>query len=401
MDHGQGQVRLCAFIPVRGGSKGIPRKNLKSFLGKPLTQWAIEAAIQAETVETVVVSTDDAELAALADSARSPKVAVHHRSAHSARDDASTEEVMLEFTREDRAHDHILLIQATTPILSGALIDEAVRHYEASGADSLLSAVPMHRFFWRDGSEGARPLNYDPADRARRQDHAGCYYCENGALYLTRVKLLLSEKYRCPGRVTLFPMDPRYIWELDEAADWGIAETLQRPMAAQLRSRRLGKIELLAIDLDGVLTNGCMIYVAGAPGISKAFFTRDAFGIRKARNRGLKVAVITTDDSEVNGQRAERIGLDAFIIEKHDKAAALAKLASRFGLTLAQCAFLGDDDVDIDAMRAAGVSLAPADAATSAAAAADIVLSASGGRGCVREACEILLEARAALAGGE
>jgi len=388
-------MKLCGFIPVRGGSKGIPRKNLRPFLGRPLAQWAIEAAAEAARVTTVVVSTDDVELAELAQNLNSSKVIVHHRSANSARDQASTEEVMLEFAQEDCSYDHILLIQATTPILSGALIDEAVEHYEASGADSLVSVVPMKRFFWIEAGDGARPLNYDPAHRARRQDQEGSYCCENGALYLTRMELLLSEQHRCSGRVTLFPMPTRYLWELDEPDDWDIVEGLQRPVASQLKSRRLSAVKFLAIDLDGVLTDGCMIYVAGTSGISKAFFTRDAVGITKVRAAGIKVAVITSDDSDVNRQRIERIGLDAFIVEKTDKAVALSKLAASWGLALDQCAFLGDDDSDLEAMRVSGVSLAPVDAAASAAMAADIVLSAPGGRGCVREACEFILEAQA------
>lgn len=393
-------MRLCAFIPARAGSKGIPGKNLKPFLGKPLVQWAVEAAVQAESVDSVVVSTDSSEIAALVEGIGCSKARVHHRSASSARDEASTEEVMLEFARDNQDFDHILLIQATTPILTGELIDSAVAQYRRSRADSLVSVVPMARFFWADGPDGGQPLNYDPAHRPRRQEAFGSYHCENGALYLTRRELLLSQGHRCPGRITLFPMDARYSWELDEPEDWAVTEALQRPVAAKLRSSRLAQVKLLALDLDGVLTDGRMIYVAGAPGLSKSFFTRDAVGISKARAAGIKVAIVTTDDSEVNQQRAERIQVDAFIFEERDKLKAVEQTARQFGIGLAECAYIGDDDVDLAVMRQVGVSLAPADAADSALQVADLVLTKPGGAGCVREACELLLAARSASGSG-
>lgn len=156
---------------------------------------------------------------------------------------------------------------------------------------------------------------------------------------------------------------------------------------------RLAAIRLLALDVDGVLTDG-RIWIFGDEGEAKAFHIRDGYGLKRLMQAGVRVALISGRASPATLRRARELGIAAVHQAVADKARCLADVAAGAGLELAQCAYMGDDEPDLPALAAAGVGLAPADAAPAVRAAADWCANSPGGAGAVREACELLLAAR-------
>ena len=186
-----------AFIPVRGGSKSIPLKNIKELHDRPLVYWTVAAACDCASIDKVFVATDNIDIRLCVekfcaqDLERFRKVNVIDRSEESATDTASTESAMIEFAKSHR-FDNIVLIQATSPMLTGADLDNGFSIFSSNGTDSVLSVVPQKRFIWGIDDDGnAKAVNYDVFNRPRRQDFEE-YYVENGAFYITSRKALLN-----------------------------------------------------------------------------------------------------------------------------------------------------------------------------------------------------------------
>ena len=222
-------MRVLAIIPARGGSKGVPGKNLRDVGGKPLLVHSVEQALAARCVTHTVVSTDDPGIRRVADDAGA--AAPFLRPTELATDEAATEPVMrhalLEMERiAGKTYDAVLLLQPTSPLRLDGTIDRAVAVFQRSGADSLCSVVASHAFFWQDGEP---PLaSYDPASRPRRQDipPVDRRWRETGSIYLTRRDPFLAENNRLAGRVVLFPTDELEGWEIDSLADFAVLDAL-------------------------------------------------------------------------------------------------------------------------------------------------------------------------------
>lgn len=236
-----------AFIPVRGGSKSIPLKNIKLFAGKPLVFWVAAAASAATCIDKVIIATDDARIKAVVESMDLEKLSVFDRVPENATDIASTESVMLEFIEKSNLSldDNIVLIQATSPLLQSYMIDDMIKKFQQSGKDSALSAVRSKRFFWTP--EG-KPINYDFKNRPRRQDFEG-FLMENGAIYINSVKNVGMYKCRLFGNIFVYEMPDYMGLELDEPEDWAILE-----QTFMLHARR-GQIKnkVFCLDIDGVI----------------------------------------------------------------------------------------------------------------------------------------------------
>lgn len=217
-------MRTVALIPLRGGSKSIPGKNIKPIGGLPLCAWVLKAAAGSALVDAVYVSTDSPEIAQVVDGL-GLKVKVVYRPAEFATDEASTESVMLHFA-EQADFDRLVTIQATSPLLTATDLDAALRRFDDDGFDSMLSAVRVKRFFWRDD---ASPINYDPLHRPRRQDFRGTLM-ENGAFYVTRRTILETLRCRLGGRIGVHEMPEASAVEIDEPADWEVVSRLLKTM---------------------------------------------------------------------------------------------------------------------------------------------------------------------------
>ncbi len=156
---------------------------------------------------------------------------------------------------------------------------------------------------------------------------------------------------------------------------------------------QLEKIKLLALDVDGVLTDGT-INIGSSGEVFKGFNAKDGLGISCALRYGVEVAIITGRFSEIIHRRATELGIKYLYEGVRDKYAALEKLRKELKLEQQEVAYMGDDLNDLPAFKAAGLAFAPADAVAEVAAAAHIVTAACGGRGAVREAAELLLKAQ-------
>lgn len=215
---------VIAFIPVRGGSKSIPLKNIKPLAGKPLVCWNIEALEKCDAVDEIVVATDSNEIWETVSSRKYKKVKLYRRSAENACDTASTESVMLEYIEYAELADEtiFMLVQATSPMTKTNHFEEALKQYAEGKYDSMLTCVRNYRFFW---SEDGKSLNYDYRNRPRRQDFKGLLM-ENGAFYINSVGNILRDKNRLSGKIGIYEMPGYTATEIDEPEDWMILEQL-------------------------------------------------------------------------------------------------------------------------------------------------------------------------------
>lgn len=387
-------MKYVAFVPLRGGSKSIPGKNIRPIAGKPLCQWGIEAAVGSKLIDAVFVATDSDEIRRVVQSFGHPKVQVVGRSPATATDTASTESAMIEFA-EARDFEHLVLIQATSPLLRNSDLDAALETYQARGADSLVSVVPQKRFIWSvDGEGRAAPKNYDPAARPRRQDFAPSYV-ENGAFYVCRRDGLLSTKSRLFGKVVAHAMAEETFHELDEPIDFHIIEQLllARQREDSSLAERARRIRLVLTDVDGVLTDAGMYYSEAGDELKK-FSTRDGKGFELLRTAGLQVGLLTSEQTALVERRAAKLKLHIVRQGAVDKAPVFEEILAETGFTPAEIAYMGDDLADLPVLERVGLAACPADAISAVQQRVHYVSSKSGGAGCFRDLAELILQHR-------
>jgi YrbI family 3-deoxy-D-manno-octulosonate 8-phosphate phosphatase len=389
-------MSLVALVPARGGSKGIPGKNIRDFAGRPLLYWVCKAAQDCPEIDAVYVSTDSEEIAAVALGLGLSKLQVIARAPGTATDTASTESVMLDFA-ERVPFDHIALLQATSPLLESAQLSRACQRVLSGACDSVLSVVPQKRFYWKLGPDGsAAPLNYDPLARPRRQDHEGTLV-ENGAFYVTTRAGLLASRCRLSGRIEVVEMPEESYFEIDEASDWTIAEALLRARSrrADTLLERLRNIRLVATDVDGCLTDSGMYYGEQGDELKK-FNTRDGLAFRRLQEAGFHTAIITQENTLLMRRRATKVRVDDLYQGADDKCGCMAELLEKHGIAWEQVAYLGDDLGDLALLKKVGFAACPADAMPPIREVA-MAMRARGGEGAFREMAEIILAANPEL----
>lgn len=379
-------MRWVAYMPLRGGSKSIPGKNIRLLAGRPLFAWALEAAVESGCFDEIWAGTDDDAIEQAVRREFADRVPILRRAAATCTDQASTESALLEFAGAVD-FDVLCTIQATAPLTRAEDFRAARQRFETLGADSLLTATRVKRFFW---SDDGTPLNYDPVARPRRQDFAGTLM-ENGAFYFTRRAVLDAQRCRLGGGIAIHAMPADSATELDEPEDWAVVERLLRQRRGG-RPDALARIRGLVVDVDGTLTDGGMYYDADGEAMKK-FNTRDAHGLKLLEKAGLFVGVVTAEQSGAVHARVRKLGLRHYLPGQSDKRAALLALAETWGCAPGELAYVGDDLNDLDSLAAAGFACCPADALAEVRARADYVTTLRAGAGAVREVCDLLLAA--------
>lgn len=384
--------RVIAFIPVRGGSKSIPLKNIKPLCGKPLVCWNIEALEACPQVDEVIVATDSDEIWETVESRDYKKTKLYRRSAENACDTASTESVMLEFIKYANLpeSDIFMLVQATSPLTESVHFSEALQKYATGEYDSMLTCVRNYRFFW---NEDGNSMNYDYMNRPRRQNFSGMLM-ENGAFYINTVGRILSNGNRLGGKIGIYEMPEYTATEIDEPDDWMILEKLMRKYKSEFqKSSTITSIKLFVTDIDGTLTDGGMYYSENGDELKK-FNTRDGMGLGMLREAGIKTAIVTSEDRELNRRRAKKLKVDFLVQGKREggKVAAVAEIVNELGITMDEVAYIGDDVNCIELLSSVGYAACPLDACKKVKEIPGIVvMTKRGGEGCVREFCEMVL----------
>lgn len=381
-------MKSIGFIPLRKGSKGIPGKNKKKLLGRPLFCWVLGEAI-ASSLDHIYVYTDDEDIIGFIANEYhwTDKVTAVMRSEESASDTASTEFAIMEFVEQLHApFDLFCLLQATSPFTTAVDINACIDAVTTSdNKDAALTVVNTHRFTWdKDGT----PLNYDMFNRPRRQDFDGLLI-ENGACYVTTASALLESKNRISGNIATVPMSEDSLTEIDSITDWKIVEEL---LASRLKSgKQTSRITQLILDVDGIFTDGCIYYGANGE-LMKKFDMRDGMGLEIIRQQGVEVLVMTSENSAIVASRMKKLKIEDVYLGVKDKYSLLSRILKERNLSFSQVAYMGDDVNDLANMCAAGWSLTPANATNPIKNHADVILQKDSAAGAIREACEFIIK---------
>jgi YrbI family 3-deoxy-D-manno-octulosonate 8-phosphate phosphatase len=376
-------------IPARGGSQGVPLKNLADVGGTSLVGRAIVSALAAPGVTRVVVSTDHPGIAA---EARRHGADVVERPATLSDATATSESAVLHAL--DALADDLpvtVLLQCTSPFVDPADLGEAVVRVLAGEADVVLAAAPTHDFQWVVADGLVRPVGHSLDHRPRRQDRLP-HFRETGAFYAMRTSGLREAGTRFFGRVALQAVDARTAIEIDEQADLEAARVLAAGGHQGDESEALD-VDALVTDFDGVHTDD-HAYVDGAGVESVRVHRGDGMGVDLLRRAQVPLLILSTERNPVVRARADKLGVDV-LHGIADKAAALDEWISVNRLDPDRVAYVGNDVNDLGAMARIGWPVAVADAHPRVRAAARLVLDRRGGDGAVREVCDRIVAARA------
>lgn len=384
-----------AFIPVRGGSKSIPLKNIKPISGKPLVYWTIKAACGCKYIDKVFIATDSDKIKETVEGFKEgseaelfKKAEVIGRSAESASDTASTEFAMLEFA-DKVEFDNIVLVQATSPLLVSSDLDRGFEAFGEENVDSALSVVRQKRFHWGNDENGfAHPTNYDVFHRPRRQEFDG-YLVENGAFYISSKEDLLKSKNRVSGNIKAVEMNEDTFFEIDEPSDWVIIEALMKKNGITA-PKEIPEIKIFLTDCDGCLTDGGMYYSEHGDELKK-FNTRDGMGFALLHKKGIVTGIVTSENVDLNRRRAQKLKLDVLEAGCKDKVTAVKVLCEKYNVSLENVAYIGDDINDLNVIKIVGYGCCPADAMPQIREAAKYVTKAKGGEGVIREVVERII----------
>lgn len=382
--------RIIAIVPARGGSKRIPRKNLALLAGVPLVVHSIRHARDARRVHQVIVSTDDNEIAGVSADAGAMVV---RRPEPLASDTATSEAALLHALdwwrgREGADPALVVFLQCTSPVRRPGDIDAAIDSLEQAPADSLLSVCESTRFIWavRDGQPA--PINYDYRRRQREQDLARQFQ-ENGSIYLFRPRVLREEGNRIGGRIALYEMDYWSSFQIDTPEDlelcaWILERQAHRPPVAWPAALRL-----VVFDFDGVMTDN-RVWVAQDGSEMVACSRADGLGLERLRQANVPMLVLSKELNPVVSARCAKLQIPCEQVIA-DKAAFLRALLDTRGIPPQSVAYVGNDVNDLECLRMVGLPVATGDAHRDVRSAARLVLSAPGGRGAVREFCDLVL----------
>jgi YrbI family 3-deoxy-D-manno-octulosonate 8-phosphate phosphatase len=402
-------AEVLALIPARGGSKGIPRKNIRSFAGYPLIAWSIAAAKRAELVARVVVSTDDEEIAAVAREwgAETPFL----RPIELAQDktiDLPVFEHALKWLEDVEGYRPELIVQLrpTSPIRPRTMVDDAIRvlleHKDADCVRGVVPAAQNPYKMWRFNGED-RPLNpllavdgIPEPYNAPRQILPSTYW-QTGHIDVIRDSTITQKKSLTGDNIYPLLIDPKYTVDIDTLQDWAKYEALvysglEIVSPGKPRKRMPETIKMIICDFDGVVTDN-LVFTDEDGKESVAASRSDSMQIKKLRELGVEVMIISSEPNAVVQARAKKMGVEAIHnVGLHDKGRVMREVLQQKNIRAENVIYLGNDLNDLPCFEIAGWSVAVADAYAEVLRAADHVLTKTGGHGAIRELCEMVLK---------
>jgi N-acylneuraminate cytidylyltransferase len=402
-------TEILALIPARGGSKGIPRKNIRNFSGYPLVAWSIAAAKQSELVTRIIVSTDDEEIAAVARTwgAETPFL----RPAEFAQDNTTDLPVFvhaLEWLEKNEGYkpDVVVQLRPTSPVRPRTCVDDAVRLLlQHTDADSVRGVVPAgqnpHKM-WRLPAGESGPMQnllevegVDEPYNAPRQNLPPIFW-QTGHIDAIRPSAIYNGSMS--GK-TIYPLliDPIFTVDLDNMRDWARAEWLVTFGGLEMvwpgRARRPmpERIDLLVLDFDGVVTDN-RVWTDEEGREMVAAYRSDSLIMGRLRAAGTDVVILSSEVNPVVAARARKMKVEAIHgVGLDDKAAVLKNILESRKIDPARVAYAGNDINDLSCFEMVGWAVAVADARPEALRTADFVTSKPGGHGAVREVCDLIL----------
>ncbi|MFJ5058151.1 cytidylyltransferase domain-containing protein [Streptomyces nigra] len=394
--HGTSTRRVLAVIPARGGSKGVPAKNLAAVGGVPLVARAVRACRASRLVTDVVVSTDDR---VIAEAARQAGAEVVLRPAAIAGDTATSEAAVLHaLDTHEALHgapvDVVLLVQCTSPFLVRDDIEKVAAAVAENGADTAVTVAPFHGFVWRETEEtdasgestggGGHGVNHDPSHRPRRQDRPEDFL-ETGAAYAMDAAGFRKHRHRFFGRTELVRTDPARVLEIDDPHDLARA----RALAPLLDAGGVGSlptaadIDAVVLDFDGTQTDDRVLIDSDGREFV-AVHRGDGLGIAALRRSGLKLLILSTEQNPVVAARARKLRIPVLHgVDRKDLA--LKQWCEEQGIAPERVLYVGNDVNDLPCFALAGWPVAVASAHDVVRGAARAVTTAPGGDGAIRE----------------
>ena len=399
---------VLAIIPARGGSKSIPRKNIRLFAGYPLIAFSIAAGLQASSVTRTIVSTDDEQIASVARKygAEVPFM----RPAKYSRDDTPDLAVFAHALRwlaekEDYRPEVVVQLRPTSPVRPRNCVDEAVKILlENPKADSVRGVVlaGQNPFkMWRIQPDGRmEPLIHlkgiMEAFNVPRQELPEVYW-QTGHIDSIRPAVILEKNSMSGTDILPLVMDPAYTVDIDTLLDWENAERLVKfgrldmIMPGGVKRKLPDKIEMLVMDFDGVLTDD-RVWVDESGHEMIATKRGDALGLRVLRDEtGVKVYVLSREANPVVAARCNKMNIP-YRQGVMDKKATLLNLLKEEAVDPAHVIYIGNDIVDLPCFPIVACAIAPADSYIDVLNQADIILNKNGGAGAVRELTDMLLD---------
>ncbi|MFJ1831227.1 cytidylyltransferase domain-containing protein [Streptomyces sp. NPDC087532] len=391
---------VLAVIPARGGSKGVPAKNLAQVGGVPLVARAVRACLASREVTDVVVTTDDA---AIADAARAAgdtlgapeRVHIVQRPAAIAGDRSSSEDAVLhaldayEAMRE-RTADVVLLVQCTSPFVVREDIDGVAAAVAHDGADTAVTVAPFHGFLWRDGSvleEDNHGVNHDKSVRQMRQDRPEDLL-ETGTAYAMNAAGFRTHRHRFFGHTALVRTDAARVLEIDDPHDLARARALA-PLLDPSPLPTLDDIDAVVLDFDGTQTDDRVLIDADGRE-TVAVHRGDGLGIAALRKTGMPLLILSTEQNPVVAARAHKLRIPVLHgIDRKDLA--LKQWCDEQSIAPERVLYVGNDVNDLPCFALAGWPVAVASAHDSVRAAARAVTTTPGGFGAIREIAAWLL----------
>jgi YrbI family 3-deoxy-D-manno-octulosonate 8-phosphate phosphatase len=391
--------KTVAIIPARGGSKGVPGKNLRPVGGIPLVARAVRSCLAASRIDGTYVTTDDPTVA---DVARRAGAVVIERPADIAGDTATSESALEHalgvISDLGSPADVLVFVQCTSPFIEPGDLDRAVELITTGHADSALSAIQTYEFLWRDAdpsvASGTGPMtgqNHDSGYRPRRQERRPDFR-ETGAFYAMRTDGFLQHHHRFFGRTGVVPVSDFSALEIDTVEELHLADAISGVLDKARPEEEVIDVDAVITDFDGVHTPDTA-YIDAYGNELVQVSRSDGMGVERLRKAGIPLLILSKETNPVVLGRATKLQVEVlYAIE--DKATTLQKWLAEAGIAPERAAYVGNDINDLGPMAIVGWPIAVPEAHPDVLAAARIVLSRPGGRGAVREVCERVLAAR-------